>query len=181
MVPQVVARRVRNHLQASPSCSLADVVLDPSPAPWWTSETAEAALAASLAALLRAAGVWLAAVRLPGLRTRASSSTSSFEKETVLEAQYRDLVQNASDIIYTHDLEGNITSANESGHRLLGYRTDELMGMNLSRILPQESLQTARSNLEQKIKEGGRTTYELKVTDKFGRRLLDLRSQKLAR
>ncbi len=39
------------------------------------------------------------------------------------EESYRDLVENALDIIYTHDLEGNYTSANRAAETITGYTT----------------------------------------------------------
>ena len=38
------------------------------------------------------------------------------------EERYRDLVENANDVIYTHDVSGNITSWNHAGEALTGYR-----------------------------------------------------------
>jgi PAS domain S-box-containing protein len=37
------------------------------------------------------------------------------------EERYRDLVENARDIIYSHDLQGNYTSINKAGERITGY------------------------------------------------------------
>jgi PAS domain-containing protein len=37
------------------------------------------------------------------------------------EGQFRELIENANDIIYTHDLEGNFTSANRAATRVYGY------------------------------------------------------------
>jgi PAS domain-containing protein len=41
--------------------------------------------------------------------------------------RYRELFENANDIIYTHDLNGNFTSLNRSGERITGYSRDEAM------------------------------------------------------
>ena len=37
------------------------------------------------------------------------------------EERYRELFENANDIIYTHDLQGNFTSLNRTGERITGY------------------------------------------------------------
>src|SRR4029079_10480192 len=42
------------------------------------------------------------------------------------EARYRDLFENANDMIYTHDLGGCFTSVNGMGERLTGYSRAEL-------------------------------------------------------
>ena len=41
------------------------------------------------------------------------------------EERYRELFENANDIIYTHDLQGNFTSLNRSGERITGYTREE--------------------------------------------------------
>src|SRR4029079_8264444 len=41
------------------------------------------------------------------------------------EERYRELFENANDIIYTHDLAGNFTSLNRSGELLTGYSREE--------------------------------------------------------
>ena len=51
------------------------------------------------------------------------------------EERYRDLVENSQDLIYTHDLEGNLLSVNEALVRLLGYSRESLLHMNLSDFL----------------------------------------------
>ncbi|MBK9710594.1 MAG: response regulator [Kouleothrix sp.] len=57
------------------------------------------------------------------------------------EARYRDLFENANDMIYTHDLEGYFTSVNSMGLRLTGYTRDELLSMNIEQLFAPEYLQ----------------------------------------
>src|SRR5262245_1444072 len=87
------------------------------------------------------------------------------------EARYRELFENASDVIYTHDLDGNMSSFNRAGERLLGYTSEEMAGMNISDILPPDQLERARKRIAQKVHHGGRTTYELDCVTKDRRRL----------
>jgi PAS domain S-box-containing protein len=51
------------------------------------------------------------------------------------EERYRDLVENARDIIYSHDLEGNYTSINKAGEQITGYSREEALKMNLSQTV----------------------------------------------
>jgi diguanylate cyclase (GGDEF)-like protein/PAS domain S-box-containing protein len=51
------------------------------------------------------------------------------------EERYRDLVENSSDLVCTHDLDGNLLSVNEAGMRLSGYSRDALLRMNLVDLL----------------------------------------------
>ena len=51
------------------------------------------------------------------------------------EDRYRDLVENSQDLICTHDLHGNILSANQAAMRFTGYSQDALLTMNISDLL----------------------------------------------
>ena len=65
----------------------------------------------------------------------------------VSEERYRDLFENANDAIWVHDLEGNITAANEASERLTGYTLEELRRtnkLNVSEFLSEESLNLAK-------------------------------------
>src|SRR5215467_6991077 len=54
------------------------------------------------------------------------------------EERYRELFENANDIIYTHDLQGNFTSLNRSGERITGYSREETMTMNIADVVAPE-------------------------------------------
>src|SRR5438034_10530207 len=58
------------------------------------------------------------------------------------EERFRDLVENARDIIFTTDPEGNITSLNHIGEELSGYALHEALAMNIVQFLEPESRQT---------------------------------------
>ena len=65
----------------------------------------------------------------------------------VSEERYRELFENANDAIWVHDLEGNITAANEASERLTGYTLEELRRtnkLNVSGFLSEESLNLAK-------------------------------------
>jgi PAS domain S-box-containing protein len=51
------------------------------------------------------------------------------------EERYRALVENATDIIYSHDLAGRVTSVSRAVERCLGYPPEELVGRDLAELL----------------------------------------------
>ncbi len=87
------------------------------------------------------------------------------------ENRYRDLFENANDLIYTHDLRGNFTSLNRAGERITGYTREEALTMNLSQVVAPESLENAREMTVKKLAEDSSTTYEIDVIAKDGRRV----------
>ena len=52
-----------------------------------------------------------------------------------IERHYRGIVEQAVDIIYTRDMEGNITSINRSGARFFGRPASELGGTHLRDLI----------------------------------------------
>lgn len=87
------------------------------------------------------------------------------------EERYRDLVENAIDIIYVHDLQGNYTSINKAAERITGYTRDEILGMNMARSIAPEYLDKAREMISAKLEGKEVTAYEVEVIAKDGRRI----------
>jgi two-component system, cell cycle sensor histidine kinase and response regulator CckA len=88
------------------------------------------------------------------------------------EERYRDLIENAGDIIYTHDLQGNLTSLNKAGERCLGYTRDEILGTNVVQIVADEYRQLARQMTRPPHRDPEANIYELETISKEGRRLI---------
>ncbi|MEW6348648.1 MAG: PAS domain S-box protein [Thermodesulfobacteriota bacterium] len=86
------------------------------------------------------------------------------------EARYRELFENASDIIYTHDLLGNYTSVNDAARRILGYTTEELLSLNVRDISDPEHLAVIEESVRAQIRDGdeGSGPHEILVRDKLG-------------
>ncbi len=87
----------------------------------------------------------------------------------LVEQNYRYLFDNASDAIWVHDLEGNILVANRACEKLTGYSRQELVGMNVSKFLTAEFLDTARE-VRRKLFEGEaiEQPYEQRLIRKDG-------------
>jgi PAS domain S-box-containing protein len=87
------------------------------------------------------------------------------------ERRYFGLVENAKDIIYTHDLQGNYKSANKAAEGLTGYTQKELMCMNATQVVAKEYIQLSRQMTERKLKSQQETSYELDLVCKDGHRV----------
>ncbi len=87
------------------------------------------------------------------------------------EEQYRELFEKAHDMVYTHDLTGNITSINKAAERILGYTRSEILKMSFSQFIAPESQETARRMINHQIADEVPITHELKIIGKDDRRL----------
>ena len=107
--------------------------------------------------------VWIAVLR----RTVRRATQSLRESEE----RYRELFENANDMIYTHDLAGNFTSINKAAEQAFGYTLDEALKINIHSVLAPEYVDVARRMMARKVAEGGQTRYELEIVSKDGRRV----------
>ena len=94
-------------------------------------------------------------------------------EEAVLESEgrYRDLFENANDIIYTHDLEGTVLSFNKTAEKLTGYSRSDVIGKNIFAILTPKDQQLARSKVLEKLNTMELTVYDVEVICKDGRKM----------
>jgi PAS domain S-box-containing protein len=92
------------------------------------------------------------------------------------EERYRELVENANDIVYVLDFDGRITSINKAAEMILGYSQDELLRMNIKELLASDSIVIG----EQLLTSGHqRTNYEVDVVTRSNRVLTLETSNKL--
>ncbi|MCA1555581.1 MAG: EAL domain-containing protein, partial [Acidobacteria bacterium] len=87
------------------------------------------------------------------------------------EERYRELFENANDLIYTHDLAGNFTSLNKTGERITGYTREEAAKLNIGQVVAPEHLARAKEMISRKEVVDGATVYELEIIAKDGRRV----------
>ena len=106
-----------------------------------------------------------------GVATDITESRRAAQALQENEERYRELFENANDIIYSHDLEGNFTSLNRSGEVLTGYSREEAMTMNVADVIAPEYLPLARRRTLEKADGKAPTVYELDIITKHGRRV----------
>ena len=87
------------------------------------------------------------------------------------EERYRDLVENAHDLIYEHDLEGNYTSSNKAGEQITGYTVEETLQLNLTQTVAPEHLEKAREMIRRRLAGDKVTAYDLDFIAKNGSRV----------
>ena len=87
------------------------------------------------------------------------------------EERYRELFENANDLVYTHDLAGNFTSLNKTGERIMGYTREEAASLNVAQVIAPEHLALAREMMARKGAVDEATVYEVDIVTKDGRRV----------
>ncbi len=94
------------------------------------------------------------------------------QRPPVSEQALRELLENANDIIYTQDLNGNFTSVNKAAERITGYSRQEALRMNMADIVVPEDREMARSFTARKLAgEVLDRPYEVDIRTKEGKRL----------
>ncbi|MGH2654474.1 MAG: PAS domain-containing sensor histidine kinase [Actinomycetota bacterium] len=84
------------------------------------------------------------------------------------EERHRELVENAGDIVFTHDPAGNFISVNRAVKRVLGYAPDELMGTSIVNLVAPGDRDRSRETILGAGEEHGSTPFELEVVAKDG-------------
>ncbi len=98
------------------------------------------------------------------------------------EKRYRELFDNATDIVYTHDVEGNFISFNRAGERITGYSLDEALGMKVQDLVIPEQRGRLEEMIRQIVSTQEATTGEVAILTKNGGRVsLELSIRKMNR
>src|SRR5215475_12394956 len=116
-------------------------------------------MTAILCVIVLGAFVWVGV-----LRRRVQEQTGiirqKLQVEAALKERYVDLFENANDMVYTHDREGQITSINEAGERLLQRPRKGILGRNILDLLLPEQKPAAQHWLDQVLKDAAPPTVE---------------------
>ncbi len=87
------------------------------------------------------------------------------------EKKYRELFENASDILYTHDLAGNFLSFNKAAERILGYTKRNPAQMTTTTVVAPEYWETVKAKIEQLFRGEEAPAFELEVFAQAGHRV----------
>jgi PAS domain S-box-containing protein len=110
----------------------------------------------------------ISCLRIKSEMWKAAGRTAELEDS---EERYRDLFQNANDIIYTQDLSENYTSINKAGERITGYTSADFVKLKMAQFVAPEFLEETRNLLALKVENNPGTATELEILTKDGRRV----------
>jgi PAS domain S-box-containing protein len=106
----------------------------------------------------------------------------SATREAAHERRYRELLDNSSDIVYTHDRTGNLITWSKAGELITGYTQRDLSGKNLADLVPAPEQEAVRRLLRELGEGSAPDTFELIVVAKCGSRIvLDVSTRQITR
>jgi PAS domain S-box-containing protein len=112
--------------------------------------------------------IWAGVIR----RNVRQQTETIRRRETALAEHYRELFENAHDIIFTHDENGKLTSLNKAGEEILGYTREEAATFNFDQLIDPGQQGGFRALLQQ-LKDGLPGAHcELEMRAKDGRRVV---------
>jgi PAS domain S-box-containing protein len=84
------------------------------------------------------------------------------------EERYRELFENANDVIFLHDLKGKLLAINRAAESLTGYTRAEVLGKSIEELIAPESRHLNQDSIRSHL--GGSTTqhFELRMVSKSG-------------
>lgn len=136
---------------------------------WWTPKRTLMVII-GLVASISVAVAWLVA-----LRRRVAAQTSlireQLEKEAQLEARNREIVGNASDLIFTVDLNGIFTSFNPAGETITGYTPTEAIDRPIFNLLDPRKARIAKRALKRDQGKLETKTFQHRIIRKDGEKV----------
>jgi PAS domain S-box-containing protein len=108
---------------------------------------------------------------LESLRRRVAQLEQANAALDERQGLYRDLIENAIDMIWTLDLEGNVTFLNSACETITGYTKNELIGKDLAELVGPQNLAAARAALGRKWETNTATHFEIRILSKDGKPL----------
>jgi two-component system sensor histidine kinase/response regulator len=98
------------------------------------------------------------------------------------EERFRELFENANDVIFLHDLKGKILAINRAAEYLTGYSRSEVLGHNFDQLIAPEARPTIHDFIRAHLGGSATQHYELPIVSKFGnRRFLEVSTRILYR
>ena len=138
-------------------------------ASWWNLRRMRNVLGL-MGALMLATAAWVIILRKQ-VRAKTEEIREWLRREAALKDRYRDLLENAIDMVYTRDLQGNFTSVNNTAVRVLGYTRQELLRMNIAQVVAPEYRDLVRQAVDRAVEGEASGDAELEIVTKYGARL----------
>ena len=145
-----------------------DVVVLAAPS-WWTLERLLWVVAVLSGTILAAFG-WVAFLRRR-VREQTAVIRERLEQEIALQARFRELFENANDVICTYAADGRILSLNRAAERVTGYSRDDALQLNVGDLVAPEHRSRVLDMLAETVRTGQGATFEVDLIAREGHRV----------
>jgi PAS domain S-box-containing protein len=88
------------------------------------------------------------------------------------EQRFHDLFENSKDIIFTLDLDGNITSLNRSGEEVMGLSRSEALKLNIKSLVALDHQASCREMMQRILNAEPLQHFEIQMIRKDGRKVI---------
>ena len=105
------------------------------------------------------------------LKKEISKCRETVKKLKESKKRCEDIINNVSDFLYFHDLDGNFLEANEVWKKEYGFTEEDLANLNIRDLVPERYKNQVRDYLK-RIREGGRDEGLMVIVTKDGRKRL---------
>lgn len=106
-----------------------------------------------------------------GLVRDVTERANAEEAFRIAETRYKNLFEEANDIVYTHDFQGKFTSLNKEGERISGYSSEEARGISVYEIIAPEYREKALEMTKRRLQGEQVGKYEVEILAKDGHRI----------
>ena len=110
-------------------------------------------------------------VGIVGIARDVTEWKSTLEALGESEKRYRELFENASDVIHTTDLEARVTSLNRVGQQLLGYTQEEITKLDLWGLVDPKHWDQVKEGRRRLLAGESDVNLEVELQAKDGRRV----------
>lgn len=93
------------------------------------------------------------------------------EANALCQRYYLGLIEHTTDLIFTHDLEGNYTSINRVGEVVFGYSQEEILTMSLRQIVAPECMEACEQSIRRLVETCKTESQQLQVVTRIGERI----------
>jgi PAS domain S-box-containing protein len=90
------------------------------------------------------------------------------EREDLLRERYRELLDNSSDVVYSHDLQGRFTTLNKAGEQATGYTAEEIVEKGITDLVDPRLRKATRRWVENIAAGKAPSTHTLEIRAKNG-------------
>jgi PAS domain S-box-containing protein len=125
---------------------------------------------AALSGTILMAFGWVAFLRRR-VREQTAVIRERLEQEIALQARYRELFENANDLIATYRADGRLVSLNRAAERVTGYSREHALQLNIADLVAPEHRGRVVDMLAETVRTGQGATFEADLIAREGHRV----------